>query len=403
VCLNCILGHNYNNAPGKSSGGGLAVRNTNVRNREGLGLLVIVAIALGLVASFAAGGTGGALVAPQSTAGSSDRDVKLSAESPQSGEDQSSFEARNSGNHLQFSFATSGVRVSPMQDQGDRAPAWRMDLSLSGVHDHGKEMEPGIPALSAASNRVEYEYGSLRQFFLNGESSLDQGFVVAGPVRDAAEEGASDLVLDLSVSGDLTVRQERSSYYVDLASPDGSAALRYGAVTATDANGALLPASLEIRAAQSPGEAAGIRISVEAGDASYPIVVMSSIRSTAQGGAGDAAPPQELGERVGVPVTVGMGITESVSDIMARENSLKPEQPAHPRTKYPEFDEELVLQDNPDAPAVSHWPPIDESTKAQPSQSTPSADPTFLRRSASASQPPASSRPLSSRPTAWGT
>jgi len=101
---------------------------------------------------------------------------------------------------------------------------------------------------------------------------------------------------------------------------------------------------------------------VEAADPAYPIAVEASI--TAVGSdrpKPEAGPPDNTRERTGEPVALAAGITESVGEIMAREKAAPPSHPTRPREKYPEFEQELQPQEDPSAPAVSHWPPIVDS------------------------------------------
>jgi hypothetical protein len=74
-----------------------------------------------------------------------------------------------------------------------------------------------------------------------------------------------------------------------------------------------------------------------------------------------AAAPDDT-EIVGVPWQGASGITESVADIMARQRQIDSTSPAHgpPRPIREEFELERHPAPNPDAPAVSQWPPSRE-------------------------------------------
>ncbi|HNJ40133.1 MAG TPA: hypothetical protein PKZ53_06555, partial [Acidobacteriota bacterium] len=79
-----------------------------------------------------------------------------------------------------------------------------------------------------------------------------------------------------------------------------------------------------------------------------------------------AIPVGQSGEMIGVPWTGAAGIIETTEQMMIRERQaqLLPRKP-RPLRKELEYERPKDLPQNPDAPAVSQWPPVDESNSSQ--------------------------------------
>ena len=345
----------------------MAIRGKERRPGRRRGLLFLGLVSLGVVGSLVAIAASNPSASATASERSSDLEIKRSnAGRTDSG--QPAYQGENPSNNLQLTFNPSGLHVAP---RGARASEWSVDLAYSGMGSRGASAPPGVATLSASANRVDYDFGDLKQWYLNAEDAVELGFTILAAPHDAAAVGDAPLTLDLSVSGELRPRYDKPGYFVDLVSPDGESALRFGALRVTDAKGATLQTRLEARPGTPEGSAPGIRITIDAVDPAYPVVIGAALRSGVPSHPVPATVPGGgSGEMVGSPVTLGEGITESVSEIMARQESSRPAGPPRPRETHHEFEFELDLQEDPSAPAASHWPPWNPVTSTPKSTST---------------------------------
>jgi hypothetical protein len=330
----------------------MAMRGGEGRIRVRKGFFHFVLITLGIVGSLVAWPS--SPLARQAGKGSTNLDVTEAGPAREAGA-QRTYQAENPKNNLHVAFSTSGVRITP---RSAKDPAWSVDLALTGIGRDRPVTIPGTARLSASGNRIDYEFNNVRQWYVNAESSLEQGFRLSAPPGRPTPDGATSIVLDLSIGGELEIRQVQPSYFVDFVTPGGENVLRYGPLRAKDANGTILEARLEIRADVPEEETRGVRIIVEAADAAYPLEIEAALSAAAsESQKPEGEPGGGSGEMIGVPVTLEQGITESVDEIMRRER-LAPAAPlARPRETHHELEYEAELQEDPKAPAVSHWPP----------------------------------------------
>jgi hypothetical protein len=155
--------------------------------------------------------------------------------------------ARNPAQRMALRFTRGGVTLSSGRT--------RLSLALAGV-GRGEELLPARPAAPlAASNRVSYTRGALREWYVNGPAGLEQGFDLA---RRPAGSGA--LTLAVALSGASSVRVHDGSAL--LSGPSGT--LRYSGLSATDARGRPLRAWLSLSAGR-------LLIHVEDRKARYPV------------------------------------------------------------------------------------------------------------------------------------
>jgi hypothetical protein len=271
------------------------------------------------------------------------------------------YEAKNPANDLRFAFATTGVI-------GNRGPAgadaWSLDLRLVGVSFDGQLAPTKSPSLSAYGARVDYDYGAARVSYVNAPSGLEQRASIAAPDSRGQAGASTIVVLEFSVDGGL--KPVKSGYYVDLVDAAGDLVLRFGPVDAKDADGKPLNAHLEASVGDQ-GKVPGLRVVIDAIDNEYPIEVSAALVSAALGKTADSTsvPKTTRAEIVGVPVSLGSGFSETVSQIMERDALTPPYLLGIPRETHNELDVELDLKPDPNAPPpLSHWPPIPETQSA---------------------------------------
>ncbi|MGO9753908.1 MAG: choice-of-anchor D domain-containing protein [Solirubrobacteraceae bacterium] len=159
-----------------------------------------------------------------------------------------------SGGGVSSVFAASGVRVS--------ASRGSVDLRLVAVGGRGlPALTAGVTPL-ASGDLVRYRRGGVLEWYRNGPLGLEQGFTVARGGAGARAGGM--VVLRLRVGGSLNIRQAGSQ--VLFTSRAGDVVLRYGGLSAWDASGRRLGASIQTRDGS-------VLLRVDARAARYPVII----------------------------------------------------------------------------------------------------------------------------------
>ena len=153
---------------------------------------------------------------------------------------------------------------------------WNMALRAYG---YGEALHPVAPcAPRAEANRIEYRRGSFTEWYVNGPAGVEQGYTIQHP--PGKSEGQF-LVFQFGVSEELTARPARDGTSLDLTDRRGNAVLRYHGLTAVDAAGKQLRASMEITSGQ-------MRLRINDSGALYPLTIdpwVQSAKLTASDGA----------------------------------------------------------------------------------------------------------------------
>lgn len=176
------------------------------------------------------------------------------------------YEAINTQHALRATFFPGGVGLISTDETG----AWQWGMQLTG-YGYGEKRERLTEAtLRAEGNRVEYQRGTLTEWYLNGPLGLEQGFTLHEPPR--AGQADEPLVLDLEFQSGWTLELDADRQHLILKQADGTHMLHYGHLYVTDATGRFLPVHLELL----PGDAhlpQHMRIHVDDREAVYPIVI----------------------------------------------------------------------------------------------------------------------------------
>ena len=136
---------------------------------------------------------------------------------------------------------TGEVRSGTLQVSAG-SDTWDMSLVGLGYGGRCSRWEPLRPRPVATGSIPNY--AAVDEWYVNGPSGLEQGFTV--PPLSQSEAGGS-LTVELALGGDLTATLNRTGTGLTLTRPDGSAALGYTGLTAYDATGKALPASLQVQ------------------------------------------------------------------------------------------------------------------------------------------------------------
>ncbi|HUZ84260.1 MAG TPA: hypothetical protein VMU66_06165, partial [Gaiellales bacterium] len=163
--------------------------------------------------------------------------------------------------------ASFGARVATVTGSA-RGP--RLALSVAGIGRGSRLITPGAAAIAGHANRVSYGFAGLREWFAGGPLGIEQGFSVTR--RPVGARG--QLTLSLTVGGGLRARLARSgtvNFYDGLRQQ----VLSYGGLSAVDAAGRRLPATLAL----SRGR---LLLRVADSGARYPITIDPFIQQGAK-------------------------------------------------------------------------------------------------------------------------
>lgn len=169
--------------------------------------------------------------------------------------------ANNRALGLRGVFDSDGLRLQERLS-GDHLITMR--LESYGRSD--RRITVGSPAASVDGQRIQFDHGDLKEWFLNSSAGLEQGFDIA--IKPAGE-GALELHIDTDLVS-LGLDDSGASMHT------GSHSFRYSKLKAWDATGKTLGSSMRI-------EQDNIVLVVDDHDAVYPIVVDPLLSSVSDG------------------------------------------------------------------------------------------------------------------------
>jgi hypothetical protein len=159
----------------------------------------------------------------------------------------------NPAQHFAGSFAASGVSIA----SGHATLGLRLVSIGYGGALHGV----ATPAPSAHANRVVYRHKGVTESYANGPLGLEQTFTIPRPL---AGRPHGSLTLSMALSGGARPTLSGDGKSVTFSAAGSS--LRYGGLTATDARGRILPATIGLAGGR-------LRLEVDTRGASYPVHV----------------------------------------------------------------------------------------------------------------------------------
>jgi hypothetical protein len=179
------------------------------------------------------------------------------------GEDAAAYHAVGSPGGLRLTSAGRGVSAELTRDGVSfGSGAYRFGMTLRG-YGYGRRLRKVSPtAPEGALNRVEYRRGTLTEWYVNGPLGLEQGFTVK---RAPGKSMGNPLTLAFALSGNVTASVDVGARSLTLRR-DRAAALRYGGLTALDADGRELRAWLDVAGDE-------LRVHVDDSGARYPVTI----------------------------------------------------------------------------------------------------------------------------------
>jgi hypothetical protein len=206
----------------------------------------------------------------------------------------SGLEAQNAKKTLKADFTASGVTFDAS------GATWGMALRGIGYGEGLKPVNSARPR-QVGANRVEYRRGSVTEWYVNGPMGVEQGFTIGKRPDEANGQG---LTMELGLSGSLDANAHKGK--TELTLSDGQSKLRYAGLSARDASGKELAATLEVQ---------GQRLLLKADDARarYPVTIDPFVQ-LAELTASDGGENDGLGTSVAVSGnTVAVGASGNIN------------------------------------------------------------------------------------------
>lgn len=191
------------------------------------------------------------------------------------------YEAENPRQGIRSYFNCSRVETRISRNN------WRIALRSYGYGDTNTVYPPQTPPRSNG-NRVEYDRGLIKEWYVNGPLGLEQGFTLLS--RPTGKANGQRLRIALDFSGNLVPVQHENS--LSLAPADGHPVLVYGAPFAWDTKHKLLETSITLKKNE-------ILLEVDDSAAEYPLTVDPTIQNFTFK-ASDGVPRDGLGISVAI-------------------------------------------------------------------------------------------------------
>ena len=163
------------------------------------------------------------------------------------------WRAVNTNNHLSVDFDGKGITAHALKDD------WRLSMELTQLGAPGQLKPVSKPTVQIKDNRLIYDRGTIREWYINDPKGLEQGFTLDKPL--AKEQ----LVLQFALGGDVKPQLIDKGKTLLLITPQGKK-LRYEGLKAWDAKGRDLNASLQLKEKT-------LQLQVAVMDAVYPITI----------------------------------------------------------------------------------------------------------------------------------
>lgn len=165
---------------------------------------------------------------------------------------------QNPGQKLTVRFLDQAVRIQ----SGRKAADWQATFSATSL--------PRATSISTSGTRVEYQRGSVIEWYDNKPGGIEQGFIATQPQSQDGE-----LRIEISVDGLRASVQSSGHSTIQLSDNSNRSLLSYSKLLAWDADGKILPAAME-------PSATGISLIIADAGARYPVTIDPLIASLEQ-------------------------------------------------------------------------------------------------------------------------
>jgi hypothetical protein len=177
------------------------------------------------------------------------------------------FHAPNRAHDFRIFFAEDGVRIIPRTEP---LPSWSWGLAPT-AWGRGTESEALAAALIAIDrNRVDYDRGPVREWYVNSPDGLKQGFVLSRPPAADSSDSRQPAHLDMRLLGTLLPLISEDGGAIDFETADGARVIHYAGLGVFDAAGRILEARMR---AISKDAGPVVRLEFDDRDAVYPVTI----------------------------------------------------------------------------------------------------------------------------------
>src|SRR5947207_2906261 len=200
---------------------------------------------------------------------------------------QSAWHADNPAQEMSVDFAADAVHITASESDGAAAT---VVLRLTGYGYSSNQQPPARAVLRADENRITYDRGVLREWYINDRGGLEQGFTLTQP---PAVPTGGPLVLTMAIDSGLQTRLAADSGRIQFVDSMDRVQFQYADLKAWDAAGRKLPAKM----LASNGR---IALLINDSGATYPVTIDPLIFTEPKLTASDAATFDEFGNSVGI-------------------------------------------------------------------------------------------------------
>lgn len=185
-------------------------------------------------------------------------------------DDKPLMHAANRAKNLRAYFHADGVRI---QERETDDPDWDVTWQFESWGRAGRMQKVGrvAPLADDNSNRVDFAYGGIKEWFINDDRGIEHGFDI---LRRPAGEGA--LILQGHFGGATTATNSIARDAVHFKTEEGDTPLQYSKLVAFDAEGTHLAATMGVIDG-------AMQYTIHDEDAIYPITVDPLFEPTAIG------------------------------------------------------------------------------------------------------------------------
>ncbi len=181
--------------------------------------------------------------------------------SPPSDSSKGLYQAPNRAQGFRSLFTEKGVKLCPREGKED---SWQWGLEAivpSDLERRIKKESLKKTKIQTSENKIEFDRGWLKEWFVNSPEGLEQGFTVEKKFNKDTK-----LNIDMKLTGSLHPRFANDGQSIDFYDNGSVAVLTYSKLKVTDSTGQVLPAKFV-------GVPGAIRIEVDDSKAVYPVTV----------------------------------------------------------------------------------------------------------------------------------
>ena len=200
---------------------------------------------------------------------------------------QSAWHADNPAQEMSADFAADAVHITASESDGAAAT---VVLRLTGYGYSSNQQPPARAVPRADENRITYDRGVLREWYINDRGGLEQGFTLTQP---PAVPTGEPLVLTMAIDSGLQTRLAADSGRIQFVDSMDRVQFQYADLKAWDAAGRKLPAKM----LASNGR---IALLINDSGATYPVTIDPLIFTEPKLTPSDPSAFDEFGNSVGI-------------------------------------------------------------------------------------------------------